>query len=103
MCKLLEQEQPSLSEIIASLPTKEKYYKSERWDEDLVDSYDTTYLNQTLLPLLREKTGNCPACILAVLRQAEIPVPAVSDFHFKQGCEDVWSCFNEAQRRKEPW
>jgi hypothetical protein len=35
------------------------------------------------LPKLREATDGCPACILAALRQAKIPVPMVEGFDFK--------------------
>jgi hypothetical protein len=35
------------------------------------------------IPVLRAATDNCPACIMAALRQAKIPVPMVDGFDFK--------------------
>ena len=35
------------------------------------------------LPKLRAETENCPACIMAALRQAKIPVPMAEGFDFK--------------------
>ncbi|KKM86434.1 hypothetical protein LCGC14_1279130 [marine sediment metagenome] len=47
------------------------------------------------LPLLRENTTNCPACIMAVLRLAKIPVPAVTDFKFNDEVKAFWQQINE--------
>lgn len=35
------------------------------------------------IPALRAATDNCPACIMAALRLAKIPVPMVNEFDFK--------------------
>jgi hypothetical protein len=50
------------------------------------------------LPKLREETENCPACILAALRQAKIPVPMVDDFDFKAEMRVVLDDYNESRR-----
>lgn len=52
----------------------------------------------TAMPKLREATDNCPACILAALRQARIPIPCVGDFDFKTEMQRV---FNEHPRSDE--
>lgn len=93
-CKLLEQEQPDIAAIIASLPSESEYKKTDAFD----DNYNSDYLNKTVLPMLREKTGNCPACILAAIRLAKIPGPAVSDFDFKKERQSIWNDVNEANR-----
>lgn len=44
---------------------------------------------------------NCPACTLAALRQAKIPVREVEAFNFKAECERVWEEFHEAEQANE--
>ncbi len=46
------------------------------------------------LPKLREMADNCPACIMAALRQKGIPVPAASDFYFTKEMNDLWKDIN---------
>ncbi len=43
------------------------------------------------MPKLREATDNCPACILAALRQAKIPIPCVDGFDFKAEMRRVFA------------
>ena len=47
-----------------------------------------------LPPALREATGGCPACILAALRQALVPVGAASDFDYKAEMASLWNDVN---------
>jgi hypothetical protein len=47
------------------------------------------------LPALREACNNCPACILAAIRQAKIPVPCATDFSFTDEMKAVWQIVNE--------
>ena len=46
------------------------------------------------MPKLREAAGNCPACIMAALRQAG--GLDFSDFDFKAECKDFWVAVNDA-------
>ena len=52
------------------------------------------------MPKLREEVDNCPACILAALRQKKIPVPMVDGFDFKAERQSIFNDIN-AQRRDE--
>jgi hypothetical protein len=95
MCKLLEQSQPSLSNLIAILPDAEKFKALPDdmiWDGELSG---ITEAMVSVLPLLREQAGNCPTCILAALRQAKIPVPAVSGFDYGTESKSVRAEFYE--------
>ncbi len=47
------------------------------------------------LERLRDETENCPACILAALRQKGIPVP-MTKFNFTEACKEFWSYVNKA-------
>jgi len=50
---------------------------------------------------LREFTNNCPACILAVLRQCGIPVPFVKSFNYKKECAQMWADYNDQEYKKQ--
>lgn len=43
------------------------------------------------IPALREETDNCPACIMAAIRQAGIPVPMVDDFDFRAEMQTIFN------------
>lgn len=94
-CHLLEQEQPNIVEIIQLLPDiNVSIYKMEWGLNDSLVKEATA----KILPIIREKTGGCPACIMAVFRQAKIPLPLVEGFDFKKECQSIWSDFNDGQR-----
>ena len=47
------------------------------------------------LPALRDACGDCPACILATLRQSGIRVPLITSFNFTKEVQFLWDCINE--------
>lgn len=57
------------------------------------------------IPKLREVAGNCPACMLAALRQKKIPVPMATGFDFTEEMKTVWGRVNEVNLATsgEPW
>ena len=102
-CKMLEVEQIDMSELLAILPEQSEYTESlDCGDGELLESISQTKLNEILnLQKLRDITNNCPACILAALRQKGICVPMVEGFDFKKECASVWADINEANRGYE--
>lgn len=50
---------------------------------------------------IRDAAGNCPACIMAVLRQNHVPVPCAHDFDFKKEMESIWNEFWDEQNKLE--
>lgn len=99
-CKMLEIEQIDMETLLAILPEQSEYLESIALDGgEFADSISQTKLNEVLdLQKLRDITNNCPACILAALRQKGICVPMVEDFDFKAECASVWADINEANR-----
>lgn len=92
VCGLLEQSPESLESLIAILPDPADYAASEHkgaFDPAL------TYAANDALPRLREATNNCPACIMAAIRQAGIPVPMVNEFDWTKEMKDVWAEVND--------
>jgi len=97
-CDLLENPQPNLKEFIAILPNPDEYKVEEyegfyfRGLEEAVDA---------VLPKLREACNECPACIMAALRQKGIPVPVAKNFDFEKECQSIWGEFNSSKREEQ--
>lgn len=99
-CKMLENEQPEMAGLVALLPNPK--------DHEVHEDFGAVYYGSTLhtavdeaLPKLREAAGNCPACIMAALRQKGIPVPMATDFSFKKECQEIWDGINAEAMRAE--
>jgi len=89
MCAMRNLEQREMSDLLVILP-----------NPNIIENDDILTLTnvgevEEKMGELREATEGCPACILATLRQKEIPVPAISSFNFTEECNEWWSLFNE--------
>lgn len=94
MCKTLGNSQPKLEDLIFYLKNNIKENKSKfYYPKDEVDLFYGFDIN---LDEFRTKAGNCPACMLAAIRQAKIPVPA-TNFDFKKECESFWTEINDTK------
>lgn len=71
-----------LRALIAILPSG----PVPEWGNEL-DAFLATV--DAAIPKLREAAGGCPACMLAAIRQAGIPVPAIQGFDFKKEMAEV--------------
>ena len=94
VCGILEVEQQPLAELITILTDPAKY-KHGDGTGSWYDSELTADANEAL-PALRDACENCPACILAAIRQRGIPVPVVTDFDFTEEMKEVWHSINVA-------
>ena len=93
--------QPDLKILIAVLPDPEEFrFKVPESEVVSLDKKLSTAANEAL-PKLRELSGNCPACIMAALRQAHIPVGCVSSFSFTDEMKSIWADINQAQSERE--
>ena len=95
---MIEQEQPSLSAMLDILPDPAQFISPDPNPDIDCDTMNDRALQEALKPLfpkLRDMAGNCPACIMAALRQKGIPVPACGDlFDFKKERDSFWSDVN---------
>lgn len=87
-----------MAELVAILP------KNVEWEGDDYGNPSLRYFSfcdalRAATPALREATDNCPACIMAAIRQAGIPVPLV-EFDFKSEMQNIFDDIN-AQRRDD--
>lgn len=100
MCKMVKHPQANMPDLLALLPNPETLEIPS--DEAAWEGRTFTDINGSLaaaLPLLRAKSHNCPACILAALRQKKIPVPMVTEFNYTDECKAVWAVVNEETER----
>ena len=97
VCKLMEQVQSPMSLLLEKLPKRGDYPLD---NEGGIYGVPVAFLQalDTALPSLRDAAGNCPACILATLRQCGAYVPAVDGFNFTKEMKGVWSEFNMARQ-----
>jgi len=95
MCLICDLEQSKMSDLMKILP------KPVIIDDNL--GFQTIVNIKEIeegMEKLREVTENCPACILATIRQIGIPVPAIQSFSFTEECKSFWADFNQAQADK---
>jgi hypothetical protein len=87
-----------IEELKSLLPDATEFHESHAFVGD--DNAYSRLLEATeaTMPSLREATDNCPACIMAALRQAKIPVPMVDSFDFKAEMQKI---FNDSNQSRE--
>lgn len=96
VCKLLGTKQQPISKLIDYLPSKKDYPDiSDPYSGHYTDPVYITALEQAISKL-RDKTRNCPACILATLRQATtIEMWLVETFNFKSEMEELFATIHK--------
>jgi len=100
MCSALgESALASPTELIAMLPTVENYRREDKYGVSYSGLVDAL---KAVLPKVREAAGNCPACILAALRQSGIPMGCVDKDVFDFGAE-IESLWNKINERRDNW
>lgn len=90
VCDMIGNSPEPVDSLIAFLPDSSAYHNSTD-----SSAYAELYeLTEKAMPALRTATDNCPACIMAALRQANIPVPMVGSFNFKAEMKEIFSEIN---------
>ena len=95
VCGMVEGTQKPIAELLALLPDVESIGDSRlcpAGSEQLVES---------AMKGLRDACENCPACIMAALRQKGIPVPMVESFDFTKEMKSLWNDINDEKRGSE--
>lgn len=111
ICGFLNTGGAKLADLMALLPDVEKFKRMESWDAGdefggsgeypVIDDEGLREATHAVLPKLRELTEDCPACILAALRQRGIPVPIVTDFDWTKEFGAAQSRMNEHRQEQE--
>lgn len=99
-CAYVKAKQQPITALMALLPDPQEYAEE-------TDFGGVTYrpgfaaVLANGLRALRESTSNCPACVLAALRQSGIPSYLTTDFDFKKEAADFWAKLNAERQDDE--
>jgi len=96
VCKMVEGEQKAIAALMAVLPEPTTLHIEGEYDSKTYIDGAEKRLNESL-PALRDLCDNCPACILAALRQKGILVPMATDFDFTNEMKSIWAEINQHQ------
>lgn len=83
-----------LREFVAILPPYMDF-ESDGWGNTTQRYIDFCAAVNAAVPALREAADSCPACMMAALRQAKIPVPMADGFDFKTEMRVVLDDYNQ--------
>lgn len=93
VCKMAQGVQQPIETLISILPTLSDDEKSAFGP---LGGMASVKVNAALVRL-REVCSDCPACIMAALRQSKIPVPIATDFNWTTEMKAVWDTINNLQ------
>ena len=93
MCDFVAGAQEPIEKLMALLPDP-KAFESKYEGTDIVCFKGLEEAVAAALPALRGATENCPACIMAALRQKGIPVPCAEGFNFTKECKSIFEDVN---------
>ena len=101
VCQYTENDgaQPEIKDLLACLPPAEMF-EAACMDEDIAKELFPDFSQHRItqgMHNLRKAAGNCPACILAALRQHGV-ISDLVGFDFKKEMDAVWEDVNAAER-----
>jgi hypothetical protein len=95
-CNEVGEDQKTMPELMAIMAKAEINVVTD----DIVEGFrwtSSTLTNEKeILKALEDATGNCPACMLATIRQSG-HAELFENFNFKDRQIDFWSCVNDAR------
>jgi hypothetical protein len=103
-CGMCEQagEQPApakeqLAAVVALVPKLEDFNAAWLDGEKYTDTTAAAEALRAIWGQIVEPLNHCPACIMAVLRQAKFPLPMVDWWSYTDACKEFWRPINEAK------
>ena len=103
ICDMLGNIQTPVKDLLKLIPDPIQRTKKGKFDDifggeeyDWIVTENKKEISESL-KVLREKTNNCPACILAAIRQKNIcgPESFFEDFDFKKELGAMWHKYNQ--------
>jgi len=94
MCDISDRYQEPIEKLITIVKKHVHIFKKE--DEYGAMSIGIVGDCKTMLEELANETEHCPACMMAAIRQAGIPVPATG-FDYKDAHKEFWLAHNDSQ------
>lgn len=104
MCSFTKQTQPKLKDLIEILPNPKDYPSTYEGVPNWRGLFDEEKLRMAVISKindLRKASGDCPACIMAALRQSGIPVYLAEGFHFSDECKEIFLTINNELALRE--
>ncbi len=95
ICPIIGNPQPDLKDLIQILPDPKAFAKEDEYEHEYLGIELTGAVNAVWYALETE-AGECPACIMAALRQGGIPVPMATKFNYKERVKELFD-----EKRKE--
>lgn len=99
VCSIMQSKQAPISQLVALFPKREEYPTADPMIGD-PDIYSEEYINalKEAFSKLRKRTNNCPACILAAVRQAKTNSWIAMDmFNFKDEMKAMFDKLNNRE------
>lgn len=97
VCEWVELTPTPMDELLDLLPEQKDFAKEDEYGSVYV--FDEELIDQGIAKL-RKATGDCPACILAAIRQKKIIV-GITNFDYRKETEKFWKEENDKQRESE--
>lgn len=94
LCKEVGEDQAPMS-VLMDIMAKAQITKSEEYG--FLSA--TLHNEKEIIKALEEATGNCPACMLAAIRQSKYAY-LFNNFDFKQRQGDFWTCVNDSRNER---
>lgn len=103
VCDMLGAAQQPIADLLKLLPDPNDFKRAtdhEDWaghveTYDLIKYDDLAAATNAVLPAFRKVVEDCPACIMAALRQRGIPVPIVTGYNWTSEMKAIWAMINE--------
>ena len=92
VCKLIENEQKPIRDLIAVLPDIRGFNLNAGDNIDMLGDVDVERLSAEIgksLGDLRGLAGGCPACMMAAFRQAGIPLWTATGFNYRDEMQSI--------------
>ncbi len=91
VCTIMLGQRPAdLKELIAILPDPSPYYREAPTEHGYWDSTLTAEVN-AVWKVFKSEANDCPACMMAALRQRGIPVPMADKLNFKESMKEIFA------------
>lgn len=94
MCEIAGGMPTPMNELLAIMPDPEQFH-SILYGQDVYSMPQETA--KDILEKLRTATNNCPACIMAALRQKGIFLSLIPDFDYKAEVNLFWNEYNSSE------
>ena len=81
-----------LAAVVAMIPRLDDFK-----GDGFIDMNEPLAALKRVWDTIEDRLHGCPACIMAALRQAKFPLPAIDWWNYTDACKEFWEPINEAK------